>query len=200
MKLHGWPPDLPRSDDHYPIGRNSQRAPGAPRHNSDLKNNLTLAEGMEMATAPKAVSRDKLTNYNFAIFCGTAQAMSTDLMRGRFGNRLVKIHSAKRFAEIARELLGAKKYHLHKVIYRNRKMHRSDKTLRNFKISASDGLMNEPLFGALYESGFLPSLFIKPVRFQVEQEIRIAFELNEDIPNFISKRNADLAKCIEVVS
>jgi hypothetical protein len=140
-----------------------------------------------------------VAGYNFAIFCGTTQSTHTDLMRASFGDNLIRIPSAKRFAEIAVRVLGAKRYYLHRVIYRDRKIFRCAKTLRNLKISESDGWINDLLFEFLYESGTMPSLFIKPTRFQSQQEIRLAFEMGEDLPKFREVRSADLAECIEEV-
>jgi len=71
------------------------------------------------------------TGENFAIFCGTSTNVESSErgMRRKFGDKIIKIADPKCFCERVRNLIGAKSYHIHDVIY-------SD--LKNFIIEMDD--------------------------------------------------------------
>ena len=143
--------------------------------------------------------------YNFGILCGTADLRRQNEMLAKFGPRIVKIANLRAFAEEARSLLGATRFYFNRVVYDDLKLLRV-KTLKSITLSQDDRpgifdpqLVNEAMFDLLYESSFLPSLFMKPSRFAMEEELRLVFEMPDDVPNVLKVTDKNLAKRIEII-
>ena len=93
-------------------------------------------------------------------------------MSARFGPRIIRIANLKLFAEAVQSLLGAKKFYFNTVVYNDLKMFRIN-TLKTVRLSQTEPpgnfdfeLISEAIFELLYGNSFLPSLFMKPTRFQ----------------------------------
>ena len=81
------------------------------------------------------------------------------------------------------------------------------KTLHRFNVAASNAnkdfdscIIDDKLFDFLYDNSFLPSLFMKPLRFADESELRIVFELPNDVPGHVRISDKRLLEQIEIVS
>jgi len=147
------------------------------------------------------------SGYNFGILCGTSKLDRRAEMSDRFGPRIIKITNLRRFAEELKALFGAKRFYYNQVVYNDIKLFRA-KTLKTIRLSSQEppgnfepSLINEAIFDLLYETSFHPSLFMKPTRFAIEEELRLVFEMPTDVPppHFLLKTNVDLVKHIEIV-
>jgi hypothetical protein len=147
------------------------------------------------------------SGYNFGIFCGTFSLNRRSEMSRRFGPRIIKIANLKGFAEEAQSLLGARRYYFNRVVYNDLKMFRI-RTLKLIRLSRTEPtgnfdphLIDGAIFDLLYESSFLPSLFMKPTRFSVEEELRLVFEMPKDVPppHVLRRTDKALLKYIELL-
>ena len=147
------------------------------------------------------------SGYNFGIFCGTAALNKRDEMSKKFGPRIIKISNLKGFAEEAQTLLGSKRVYFNHVVYNDLKMFRT-KTLKSIRLSRTEPpgnfdpqLIDDAIFDLLYDDSFLPSLFMKPTRFSIEEELRLVFEMPKDIapPHVLRRTNKGLLKYIEII-
>jgi hypothetical protein len=147
------------------------------------------------------------SGYNFGIFCGTSNLSKRSEMSERFGPRIIKIANLTNFAKEVRSLLGAKRYYFNNVIYNDLKMFRI-KTMNSISLSRTEppgnfdpDLVDDVVFDLLYDNSFLPSLFMKPTRFSIEDELRLVFEMPKDIPppHVIRKMDKAPLKHIEII-
>jgi hypothetical protein len=146
------------------------------------------------------------SGYNFGIFCGTSNLNRRREMSERFGPRIIKIANIRRFAEEVQSLLGATGFYFNHVIYDDLKMFRA-RTLKSFDLVKTDApndnfdpqVIDDAVFDLLYDITFFPSLFMKPTRFSVEQELRLTFEMSKDVPDVLKITNKNLLKYIEII-
>jgi hypothetical protein len=147
------------------------------------------------------------SGYNFGILCGTATLNRRTEMSQLFGTHIIKIRNLKSFAEDVKSLFGAKRYYFNRDIYNDLKMFRM-KTLKSIRLSRTEppgnfdpDLIGDNVFDLLYEGSFLPSLFIKPTRFSIEEELRLVFEMPTDVPppHVLRKTDEAILKHIEVI-
>ena len=145
------------------------------------------------------------SGYNFGIFCGTASLNKQEEMSERFGPRIIKISRFKEFAEEVKQRLNAHRFYFNHVRYNDLKMFRA-KTLKSVQLSRDEppenfdpSLINDLAFDLFYEKSVLPSLFIKPSRFSVEEELRLVFEMPRDVPEVLRINDKDLLKYIEII-
>jgi hypothetical protein len=147
------------------------------------------------------------SGHNFGLFCGTSNLNRRQEMFERFGPRIIKIASLRQFAEEVQSLLGAKRFYFNRVTYNDLKIFWVN-TLKTIRLSRFDPpgdfdptLINDAIFDLLYDSSFLPSLFMKPTRFSIEDELRLVFELPADVPppHVIIKADKTLLKYIEII-
>jgi hypothetical protein len=61
-------------------------------------------------------------------------------------------------------------------------------------------MITDSEFEFLYENSLLPSLYVKPTRFSVEQELRLDFEMPNDVPLTTRITNKGLVRHIETVA
>lgn len=147
---------------------------------------------------PKHLFTVSLTSgYNFGIFCGTSSLDHRAEMVSRFGPRIIRIANLKAFAAEAMRCLGATNYYFNRVVYNDLKMFRI-RTLGRIRDNFP-GEMDDRIFELLYEDTFLASFFMKPMRFCIERELRLVFEMPKDIPEVLRIENADLAKHVEIL-
>jgi hypothetical protein len=147
-----------------------------------------------------------VSGYNFGIFCGTAGLENKELMSAKFGRNIIRIKSARRFADSVAQIIGAKRYHFNRVAYDDLKLFKT-KTLNRFNFARNKlstdfepAAIDDKLFKFLCDRSFLPSLFMKPRRFQDESEIRIAFELSKDIPGCVRITDQGLLQHLGIIS
>jgi hypothetical protein len=149
-----------------------------------------------------------VSGHNFGIFCGTTDVGDYELMSKRFGPRLIRIPSLRRFAEAAQHIFGAQRYLFHPIIYSDLKLFRI-RTLKRIELRQGWGMtadnrfdvdaINDRLFSLLYHKSILPSIFMKPTRFDPESEFRLALEFPKDLPTFRRESDEELRRCIEVI-
>jgi len=147
-----------------------------------------------------------VSGYNFGLFCGTAQLEKKELMSAKFGRNIIRIKNARRFADSVAHIIGAKRYHFNRVAYNDLKLFRT-KTLNRFNFARNTvstdfdpATIDDRLFRFLCEKSFFASLFMKPLRFVDESELRIAFELSKDVPGCVRVSNESLLNHLEVIS
>jgi hypothetical protein len=145
------------------------------------------------------------SGYNFGIFCGTSTLNRRDEMTKRFGPRIIKIVHLKEFAEEAKQLLTPQRFYFNLVVYNDLKMFRTN-TLKSIRLSRDEppgnfdpNLIDDRVFDLLYDKSFLPSLFMKPTRFSMEEELRLVFEMPQDVPDVLRITDASLLKHIEII-
>jgi hypothetical protein len=140
------------------------------------------------------------SGYNFGIFCGTSTLNRRDEMTKTFGPRIIKIVHLREFAEEAKQLLNAQRFYFNLVVYNDLKMFRTN-TLKSIRLSRDElpgnfdpNLIDDRVFDLLYDKSFLPSLFMKPTRFSMEEELRLVFEMPQDVPDVLRITDASLLK------
>ncbi|MBR0695566.1 hypothetical protein [Bradyrhizobium lablabi] len=146
------------------------------------------------------------SGYNFGIFCGAQNLDRCAEMSERFGPRIIRIANLQSFAEEIKILFGANRFYYGHVIYNDLKLLRA-KTLKTIRLSQEPStnfdpaLINDALFDLLYKTSFHPSLFMKPTRFAIEDELRLVFEMPVDVPPpyVLRKANVDLMKHIDII-
>jgi hypothetical protein len=177
--------------------------------NIEKQNSKDGMEGLTnltIATPRRLIGTSLVSGYNSAILCGTSRLDKRAHMLDRFGGRIIKISNLRGFSEHVRASLGARRAYFNNVTYNDLKLFRV-KTLKPFEVlkkeAPNDNFdpkdIDERIFTFLYKSSFLSSLFVKPTRFSIEQELRLVFELSKDIPDVLRITNEGLAKYIEVI-
>ena len=177
--------------------------------NIEKQNSKDGMEGLTnltIATPKRLIGTSLVSGYNFAILCGTSRLDNRNQMRDRFGPNIIKISNLNDFCEKARIALGARRAYVNHVTYNDLKLFKV-KTLKTFEKLKNDAPndnfdpndIDDSIFNFLYKNTFLSSLFIKPTRFSIEQELRIVFEMSKDIPNVLRISNEPLAKLIEAI-
>lgn len=145
------------------------------------------------------------SGYNFAIFCGTSNFDSISnkfkTMNNKFGDVILKINNIESFANLIKEIIGAKSYYCYEVKYSTKKVFSIDYNDTYFNPAMKDKFEITPnLFDLFYNNSFFPSLFIKPEFFNDEKEIRIAFEMPKDVNGTIDIESKELLKYIEFIN
>lgn len=183
---------------------------GSIRYYRDIEqqNSKDSMEGLSniaIKTPKHSFGMSLASGYNFGIFCGTSDLSRRSEMSERFGPRIIKIANLKNLAEEIQAILGAKRYYFNHVMYNDLKIFRI-KTLKSILLSRADppgdfdpDLIGDATFDLLYDNSFLPSLFMKPTRFSIEEELRLVFEMPKDVPDVLRTTNKDLLKHIEIV-
>jgi hypothetical protein len=173
--------------------------------NIEEQNSKDTMEGLSnlvISTPKRIICTSLVSGYNYCIFCGTSRLDNRDQMSNRFGPKIVKIADLRKFAEEVKAILGARRFFLHQVIYDDLKIFRV-KTLKSFNGRTRNfdpQVISDSIFDLLYDSSFLPSLYIKPTRFSVEQELRLVFEMPHDVPHKSQITDRGLLRHIEIVS
>ena len=147
------------------------------------------------------------SGYNFGVFCGTSTLNKREEMSARFGPRIIRIANLNLFATAVQSLLGARQFYFNKVVYNDLKMFRV-RTLKTLRLSQTEPpgdfdpqLIDDAIFDLLYSNSFLPSLFMKPTRFAIEEELRLVFEMPEDVPHphVLVRKEKALLKHVEII-
>jgi hypothetical protein len=186
--------------------RNGQFKVGSPAFYAGLPNNDPAQDWWEGYSAFSATSGNKCFNaqvvagFNALAFCTTRARDHRQLvdLKARFygaESRLVKIVDIEGFADALATALGASEAEVRDVRYRDAKVLHfpgKDLTLLQSLIywpsepSISDEMMDvigRCLWSECFDTAMLASSFCKPVSYSVEQERRILFRFDEDIPS-----------------
>jgi hypothetical protein len=139
------------------------------------------------------------SGFNFALLCGTHSLERKALKNQIFGKRIIRIKKISEFAERACELLGGFSYAIRKVGYNDEKIAAIDLAY-DMKISGGIVDMSNELFKSIHSAGVFPSVFIKPVRFSSQQEVRLSIELGRDLTGYVDRKLPELVDYIEIVS
>lgn len=137
------------------------------------------------------------TGYNCVAFCVTRARDRSRIaqIRNKFGGeseRVVTITDTRAFAEILSKNIPNNKIHVRDVIYTGSKI--ISKNFANYAdtdrifVPGQDlddkvmDIIDRDLAPEIYRDALMASLFTKPRSFSSEQERRILFELDEDVP------------------
>jgi hypothetical protein len=175
----------------------------------EQQNSKDTMEGLSniaIKTPKRLLCMSLASGYNFGIFCGTSNLNRRREMSERFGPHIIKIANIRRFAEEVQSLLGATGFYFNHVIYNDLKMFRA-RTLKSLDLVKTGApndnfdpqVFDDAMFDFLYDSTFLPSLFMKPTRFSAEQELRLTFEMSKDVPDVLKITDKNLLKYIEII-
>ena len=138
-----------------------------------------------------------ISGFNNYIFCGTYDLTQIDVMAKNFGGYIIKIKNVKSFADKIKSAIGAASWQIEKVTYTDFKAFKSSLNAINLNGVGPD--LSDELFDILYKLSELPSLFSKPTRFISEQEIRLAFTMNQKVKNRLNFDNLGLLDQIEII-
>lgn len=144
--------------------------------------------------------------YNCGIFCGTRAPNET--MKGKFGNKLIRIEPASEFAEAVRIRLGGTRALIRDVVYTNHKTviidhaatERLGAHLREMNGFLDVESLNRNYFEFFYEAGLVSTLFVKPAHYSHEAERRIVIEQAQDLSSpTIRFTDPSLLKYVSVI-
>jgi len=171
--------------------------------NEKARDSLEGFSFLQINYKSQQVYRPLFAGYNFAIFCTTTiNNTSGDkhrLMHKNFGDKLIEINNINSFAREISKAIGAKKAVIQKVKYSSAKLF----TCRNNNLDLdflSRSELNNELFDFFYQTSVIPCLFIKPMDFSPEEEIRFVFEMDKDLKKPIRLHNKGLLDFIKVVN
>lgn len=144
-----------------------------------------------------------LSGLNYYILCGTYNLDNRDYMVEKYGSKILKIPNVKSFANSLCKSIGAKKWYLQKVQYSDFKAYKLEYEIRNLEGVMGDydtlnEISKEDLFNCLYKNSFSTSLFVKPTRFNKDQELRLVFEMSKDVRKELNFDNLGLLKQIQI--
>lgn len=156
------------------------------------------------------LSMQLTAGFNCAIFCGTRRPIRNkkDLMKKRFGRRLIKISPITDFCGTILNIIGGLSYQIRDVVYTDTKHYLSKYAgiaelggvIGNTGLTPEDiHAMNLRFFTDFYRIALCPSLLSKPRRYYQEAERRVIFEMPRDLPDQPYRfGNASLSRFISV--
>jgi hypothetical protein len=97
----------------------------------------------------------------------------------QFGQMELYFPDTKSFAESICKSINARRYFIQNVEYSTLKSYVSKQPIINPNIKINH-ILTPPYFDILAEHMLYPSLFVKPESFEVENEVRIVFEMEKD--------------------
>lgn len=133
--------------------------------------------------------------FNYLILCGTSER-SESLHQKNFGFKELYFPNVRSVAESISRSIGAKRFFVQKVSYNSSKWFTLDSEINNNKIDLND-IVSEPYIELINKVCLYPSLFVKPLPFEPEKEVRIVFEMPKDqkLPRqFFNKEILDYIK------
>lgn len=136
-----------------------------------------------------------LTGYNYLILCGTDDTNSQYHL-DTFGKCKITIPNIDSFCQAVQKAIRAEDYQIKKVRYDDRKLFRT----MAININNADELKigNAKRYKLIMQQAALPSLFIKPTGFNVEKELRIAFEMPKDQKKSLQITNIGLLDYLKI--
>jgi len=138
-----------------------------------------------------------ISGFDYFIFCGTHHVDPSKYMHNRFGDYLIEIKDIKSFANAMKIAIGAEDWSIHKVQYSDYKSKKVQIEFENFENNFPN--LSEKLFDIIKFHSKFPSLFVKPVAFIPEKELRLVFKMKSNIKS--KKLNVDnkgLLRYIEI--
>ncbi|OJW66540.1 MAG: hypothetical protein BGO57_09565 [Sphingomonadales bacterium 63-6] len=146
-----------------------------------------FGEGQELCIAT-------ISGFNCHILSLTRDLKNQNTMRGTFGDVVLRVE-LKPFAESLADALGAKAYEIRSVKYSDLKLFRGELTPPEINGFPPD--LTAEFASAVRDKGRLPSIFIKPKRFKDEREIRLVFQMDDDVAEFTSLNLPHLLRYVE---
>lgn len=137
-----------------------------------------------------------ISGYDKLILCGTSSNESSNFMRQNFGDCVMTIPNISSFAKRFKNHIGAKKWDLKKVQYNDFKAGQIRKNIKD--LSGVSPNISKELFEILIDLSEDASLFIKPFRFQPENELRLVFSMNRNVEEREFYKLPDLLDEIEI--
>ena len=136
-----------------------------------------------------------ISGFNYYVLCGSYVEEYSENMSNKFGEIMITIKNVKSFAESIMKSIGAVRWYIRRVDYSDFKAYRIKQIIKNIPKSGFD--MNEELFECLLNASTLPSIFVKPMRFSDENELRLVFEMPKDAKKQLSLHNQGLLQYID---
>ena len=93
--------------------------------------------------------------------------------------------------------LGARNFHIYKINYSDSKIFSF--SVPQYEVGDFEPTIFDDLFEEIEQNLFLSTLFIKPEGFKSESEVRIVFEMNENIKKPKVINNKGLLDYIKVI-
>lgn len=127
-----------------------------------------------------------VSGFNYYIFCMSTEEPSQEhrILSENFGGRAMKIRIIP-FANALQRRVGALRYSVFEVIYNDSKVFRLDGSDAPGQLFDANNQVIETsytyILNKLIGIGSYPHLFVKPLRYSSEREVRIAFEMPRDI-------------------
>ncbi len=119
-----------------------------------------------------------MSGFDMLIFSAAADLSAVEDMRLKFGPVILRIDLAAFAGALGRQIGGIPV--VRAVRYADLKMYRADLSLKS--VVGFPQTLKPKLARALRTRARLPSVFAKPQRFEAENEIRIAFLMDRDVP------------------
>ncbi len=94
--------------------------------------------------------------------------------------------------------INAKRYYFNYVQYSNQKVYNVDAAIKDLAKVNPD--LTDEFFDCLYKYSSLPSLYVKPMRFKIEDELRLVFEMPKDVKKFLRITNKGLLDYIKIIN
>ncbi len=136
-----------------------------------------------------------ISGFNYYVLCGSHVKEYSQNMSNKFGEVMITIKNVKSFAESIMKSIGAIRWCIRRVDYSDLKAYRIKQIIKNMPKAGFD--MNEELFECLLNASTLPSIFVKPMRFSDENELRLVFEMPKDVKKQLTLHNQGLLQYID---
>lgn len=136
-----------------------------------------------------------ISGFNYYVLCGSHAEEYSQNRANKFGKVMITVKNVRSFAESIMKSIGAIRWYIRRVDYSDFKSYRINQIIKNMPKAGFD--MNEELFECLLNASTLPSIFVKPMRFSDENELRLVFEMPKDAKKQLSLHNKGLLQYID---
>jgi hypothetical protein len=140
------------------------------------------------------------SGFNYLIFCGTYVAptdkRAAHLLKN-FGDCVIQIKDIDGFQSTITKHLSSKKHFRHNVKYEPIKIIQTYTAERLDDID--EPIITDSTFNLIYDTVTLPSIFMKPINYDIEHELRLAFEMPKDQKASLDIELPELLDFIEVI-
>jgi len=137
------------------------------------------------------------TGFNYLILCGTNKTQSKE-HKSQFGQKELHFNNVKSFSESVKKSIGAKKYHIQNVEYNTLKLYINNDLIEDPDVDI-ENILTPKFFEIIKKHLVYPSLFVKPEYFEIENEVRLIFEMNKDYKKPLRFENKQLLDYIKVM-
>ena len=169
-------------------------------HKPENENSKDLFEGFSNLFY-NDINLMSIAGLNYYIFCGTEiseKNESCEYMKKNYGDIILKVN-IHGFAKEVQKIIGAKSYCVKQVKYSTLKVCRFYNK-NELLLVGEELFLEEALYDLIKKEAFLPSLFLKPLNYKKENEIRLVFEMNKNVCTDIYFTETKLKKWIEVIN